>query len=105
MDRYVCKQCGRAYTYCRACVLKPIPWRAAGFCSRECSAAFKAPKTEIPEIVEVSTDEINEIEVEEKPRVKRKPRLQVEPDIQIENIITSVPTIEVGADETDGIHE
>lgn len=95
MDRYVCKQCGRPFRYCRACVLKPIPWRAAGFCSRECSAEFKAPKIEIPKI----------IEVEEKPRVKRKPRVQVEPEIQIENIIETVPTVEVDAVEPDGIHE
>ena len=99
MDRYVCKQCGRAYNYCRACVLKPIPWRAAGFCSRECSAAFKAPKIEIPE---VST---NEIEVEVKPRVKRKPKAQVEPEVQIENIIEAVSAVEVDTAEPDGIHE
>lgn len=105
MDRYVCKQCGRAYNYCRACVLKPIPWRAAGFCSRECSAAFKAPKTEIPEIVEVSTDVINELEVESKSKVKRRPKVQVEPEIQTEDIIEAVPTIEVGTYEPDGIHE
>lgn len=90
MDRYICKQCGRAFNYCRACVLKPIPWRAAGFCSRECSAAFKAPKVEIPEIVEV------------KPKTKKKPKVQVEPEIQVEDIIESVS---VDIDEVNGIHE
>lgn len=98
MDRYVCKQCGRAYNYCRSCVLKPIPWRAAGFCTRECSAAFKALKIEIPEVIEVSTNEI-EIEVEAKPKVKRKPRVKVEP---IENIVEEVS---VDTTESDGIHE
>lgn len=97
MDRYICKQCGRAYNYCRACVLKPIPWRAAGFCSRECSAAFKAPKIEIPETIEISE---NEIEVEITPKVKRKPKVKFEPEIQIENINETI-----FVDENDGIHE
>lgn len=90
MDRYICKQCGRAYRYCRSCVLKPIPWRAAGFCSRECSAAFKAPKIEIPVIVE------NEIEIEMKPKIK------VEPEIQIED---AVEVVSIDTAELDGIHE
>lgn len=96
MDRYVCKQCGRAYNYCRACVLKPIPWRAAGFCTRECSATFKALKIEIPEAIEVST---NEAEVEVKPKTKRKSKAKVEP---IENIVEEVS---VDTTESDGIHE
>ena len=91
MDRYICKQCGRAYTYCRACVLKPIPWRAAGFCSRECSAAFKAPKTEIPKI-----------EVEAMPKTPRKSKAKIESEIQIEDIVETVP---VSTGEPDGIHE
>ena len=63
MDRHYCKQCGRPFNYCRACVLKVIPHKAAGFCSIECSAAFKAPKIEIPEVVE-ETLEIELIEEE-----------------------------------------
>lgn len=63
MDRHYCKQCGRPFNYCRACVLKVIPYKAAGFCSKECSAAFKAPKIEIPEVVE-ETVEIEPIEEE-----------------------------------------
>ena len=84
MDRHVCKQCGRVYNYCRACVLKTIPWRAAGFCSRECSAAFKTPKIEIPE----------NIELEQKPKVRRKPKAEIVDAIEMvsENI-------------QDGIHE
>lgn len=64
MDRHYCKQCGRAFNYCSSCVLKKIPHKAAGFCSKECSAAFKAPKIEIPEVVEVATPEIVPVEVE-----------------------------------------
>ena len=63
MDRHYCKQCGRPFNYCRACVLKVIPYKAAGFCSTECSAAFKAPKIEIPDVVE-ETVEIEPIKEE-----------------------------------------
>lgn len=97
MDRYICKQCGRPYNYCRACVLKPIPWRAAGFCSRECSAAFKAPKTEIPEVIEVP---VIETEIEIKPKAKRKPKALIESSMPIEDIKEAIP-----ANEDDGIHE
>lgn len=104
MDRHYCKQCGRAFNYCSSCVLKKIPYKAAGFCSKECSAAFKAPKIEIPEIInepiqeeipeiiEVST---NVIETEIKPKVKKKPRVIINSDIEIEAI----------SNEQDGIHE
>jgi len=51
MDKHVCKQCGKVYNYCRSCLLKPIPYKAAGFCSKECSAEFKKPKVE--EVVQV----------------------------------------------------
>jgi hypothetical protein len=47
MDRHICKQCGKAFNYCRSCSFKPIPYKAAGFCSKECSAEFKKPKVEI----------------------------------------------------------
>ena len=46
MDKHTCKQCGKLYNYCRSCLLKPIPYKAAGFCSKECSAEFKKPKIE-----------------------------------------------------------
>lgn len=55
MDKHICKQCGKAFNYCRSCLLKPIPYKAAGFCSKECSAEFKKPKIEevVQEDVEV----------------------------------------------------
>ena len=36
MDIHVCKQCGRRFAYCRACVFKPIYYKDLGFCSKEC---------------------------------------------------------------------
>ncbi len=56
MDKHVCKQCGHIYNYCRACMLKAIPWKAAGFCSKECSAEFKKPKPVVEEIIPVIED-------------------------------------------------
>ena len=103
MDRHYCKQCGRPFNYCRSCVLKTIPHKAAGFCSKECSAAFKAPKIEIPEIVEIEpiveevlTEEVNLIDEH-----------FVEDEIldDKEEILTEVIEIKVPEYETDGIHE
>lgn len=60
MDRHECRHCGRKFNYCRSCMLKPIPWRDAGFCSKECSAAFKAVQEVVPtedvEIVVIEED-------------------------------------------------
>jgi hypothetical protein len=53
MDKHICKQCGKTFNYCRACVFKKIPYKEAGFCSTECSAEFKKPKPVIEEIVPV----------------------------------------------------
>jgi hypothetical protein len=63
MDIHVCKQCGLRFAYCRACVFKPIYYKDLGFCSKECFTTFHAPKIEIPEVVEITT-EIEPIEEE-----------------------------------------
>ena len=104
MSRYTCRQCGKVYNYCRSCTLTPMPWKAAGFCSKECSAANKAPKIEIPEIInEPIQEEIvevpaNVVETEIKPKVKKRPKVIIEPDIEIETIFTNIV-------EQDGVHE
>jgi hypothetical protein len=51
MDKHICKQCGRLFNYCRACVFKKIPYKEAGFCSPECSAEFKKPKPVVKEVI------------------------------------------------------
>ena len=56
MDKHVCKQCGKTFNYCRACVFKKIPHKEAGFCSKECSAEFKKPKSVVEEIIPVVED-------------------------------------------------
>ena len=52
MKKHICKNCGQIYNYCRACVLTPIPYKEAGFCSKKCSAEFKAQKIEEVILVE-----------------------------------------------------
>ena len=86
MAKHTCKQCGRIYNYCKECMFKPIPYKAAGFCSKECSAAFKAPKVEIPEIVEATVvgpivieEAIAEtLVVEEAPKPRKRSRAKIE---------------------------
>ena len=56
MDKHICKQCGKTFNYCRACVFKKIPHKEAGFCSKECSAEFKTPKSVVEEVIPVIED-------------------------------------------------
>ena len=51
MDIHVCKQCGARFVYCRACVFRPIRYKDAGFCSKECYEASK-------KVVEPTVEEI-----------------------------------------------
>ena len=55
MSIHVCKQCGSRFEYCRMCVFRPIRYKDAGFCSKECYEASKnvvAPTVKIEPIVE-----------------------------------------------------
>ena len=36
MKRHVCRFCGREFEYCRGCLLLPISYKGAGFCSQKC---------------------------------------------------------------------
>ena len=87
MDKPVCRHCGKVYNYCRACVFKKIPYKEAGFCSKECSAAFKAPKTEIPEIL------TEEVEIKPKAR-KAKAKMVVPTEVESE-----IKTVEVNVED------
>lgn len=55
MDRHICKNpaCNKPFNYCRACSLKPIPWKAAGYCSKECSMEHK-----IKEVIQLEDVEV-----------------------------------------------
>lgn len=41
MNIHVCKQCGSRFEYCRKCVFRPVRYKDAGFCSKECYEASK----------------------------------------------------------------
>ena len=46
MSKYVCRNCGITYEYCRGCLLSPIPYKAIGFCSQKCHDEFKNKQRE-----------------------------------------------------------
>ena len=62
MDIHVCKQCGLHFEYCRACVFKPIYYKDAGFCSKEC---HQASKNKIEEVVPTEDVEVVVIKEED----------------------------------------
>lgn len=47
MKKYICKQCGDIYEYCRGCLLSPVPHKENGFCSKTCEEAFKNKVEEV----------------------------------------------------------
>ena len=55
MNIHVCKQCGLKFSYCRQCVFKPIYYKDAGYCSKEC---YKASKNKIEEVVPLEDVEV-----------------------------------------------
>ena len=60
MKKHTCKNCGKTYEYCRGCLLSPISYKEAGYCSKTCFEESKAPKIEevIPVVdVEVVVEE------------------------------------------------
>lgn len=88
MDIHVCKQCGSRFVYCRKCVFRPVRYKDAGFCSKECYEASKnqvAPTVEIEPIKEeILTEDIKPIKEE------------ISVEVEIEEMTPVVtPTIEV----------
>lgn len=102
MDRHTCKNCERVYNYCRSCVLKPIPWREAGFCSRECSAAFKAAQKVEVVVTEIAPTETQEpiTEVEIKPVIKKKIKKEKEMNSSIDSYTSSFSTVSAPIEDT-----
>ena len=95
MDIHVCKQCGSHFVYCRKCVFRPVRYKDAGFCSKEC---YEASKIEIPEKIEIETVEV-EIPIVETEEVFTENESSEE-EILIEDI-----EIKSDEDKNDGIHE
>ena len=55
MTKHVCRHCGLTYEYCRGCLISPIPYKEAGFCSKTCEAVFK---NKIEEVVQLEDVEV-----------------------------------------------
>lgn len=106
MKKHTCKQCSKVFEYCRGCLLSPIPYKDAGYCSKTCYEKSKMSKIEevVREDVEVvvvkedtptSKEEIVEYpyffaeatieETEEK--VNIKPKKKKNKNVKKENVI------------------
>ena len=86
MDIHVCKQCGTRFVYCRACVFRPIRYKDAGFCSKECYEASK-------KVVEPIVDDISIIEVDESLVEQTEAETTALTEIVAEEIIMEEPII------------
>lgn len=86
MDIHVCKQCGTRFVYCRACVFRPIRYKDAGFCSKECYEASK-------KVVEHIVDDISIIEVDESLVEQTEAETTALTEIVAEEIIMEEPII------------
>lgn len=60
MSVHVCKQCGLKFEYCRMCVFKPLYYKDAGYCSKDC---YEASKNKIEEVV--PTEDVEVVVIEE----------------------------------------
>ena len=96
MTKHTCKNCNRIFEYCRGCLLSPIPYKDAGFCSKECYEASKikvVPTVEIKPIKEeVLTEDIKPIEEEISMEVEVETIVPVETPV-IETTTVVEPTI------------
>ena len=99
MDIHVCKQCGSQFVYCRACTFRPVRYKDAGFCSKECYEASKNVVTPVvePEIIEevVMVEEPKQIIEDVKP-IEEKIETEVIAPVEtpiIETITVVEPTI------------
>lgn len=103
MDIHVCKQCGSHFVYCRKCTFRPIRYKDAGFCSKEC---YEASKIEIPKAVEIAPIEAEVLAVEIEPIIEE---VFIEEEIsENENEVeTDEVEIEIYEEEINenGIHE
>ena len=98
MDIHECKQCGSRFVYCRKCVFKPVRYKDAGYCTKEC---YEASKNKVEPIVEevvetipvediVPTEEPMPIEVEAETIVEEETPIEIELE---ETTIVEEPTI------------
>jgi len=93
MDIHVCKQCGSQFVYCRACTFRPVRYKDAGFCSKEC---YEASKNKVVPAVESQI--IEEVVLVEEPE-------QIDEIIEEENEIGVITPVETPVIETIAVVE
>lgn len=84
MTKHTCKNCNRIFEYCRGCLLSPIPYMDAGFCSKEC---YEASKNIVVSAVEVEPIKEEVLIEDVKPIVE-------EMSVEAEAIVLTETTIE-----------
>lgn len=82
MKKYICKNCNLTFEYCRGCLLSPIPYKEAGYCSKTC---YEASKNKVVSEV-ISTDDVAPIVEEESI------------DIEAETIVEETAPVEIEAE-------
>lgn len=53
MEKHICRNCGKTYSYCRGCLLLPISYKENGYCSESCQEAAQNKKEVVQKDVEV----------------------------------------------------
>ena len=74
MKKHTCRQCGSTFEYCRGCLLSPIPYKDAGYCSKSC---YEASKNKV--VIEPVEEEIvTEVIVEDTKPIEEEVSVEVE---------------------------
>ncbi len=105
MTKHTCKNCNSIFEYCRGCLLSPIPYKDAGYCSKSCYEASKnkvesvVEEVAIEEVVEtISTEDIAPIEenipteVEAEVIVKEDVSIETEVETEVVASVENIPT-------------
>lgn len=94
MKKHTCRQCGSTFEYCRGCLLSPIPYKDAGYCSKSC---YEASKNKVEPIVEIEpiVEEITTVEIEEtnESLIEEIQPTSIETEVDTEVSVVVEPTI------------
>ena len=95
MKKHTCRQCGSTFEYCRGCLLSPIPYKDAGYCSKTC---YEASKIKVEPVVEevIETISIEDVVPIEEPisiEVETETIVEEEAPIEVETTTVVEPTI------------
>ena len=100
MKKHTCKNCNSIFEYCRGCLLSPIPYKDAGYCSKSCYEASKKVVEFEPIVEEITTVEIEESIIEDEINTSTEDiqlvveEISVEPLADVEGFVeTTTPTI------------